>query len=377
MNTNQKSKTDSAQLILESLHGILYYPVKISQLTGSFIFSLEPNAEMSFSWFALPFILVVCKIALGSIFYVLFWLYKEEYVVTFGNWSDVDLFTYTSMASVGFCSDILCSINAILYRNRIIKFHNELVQFTMQVQSESVAKDSQLLDKYLKTFKKSKNTFLGFVTISIIFASFSFLSALSTSLVIGIKLVASRTFIVITVPIVLFFAVLLSIVRNSQYYIISSALTFISFALGAISDQLKWETLFQRNDTFELEKILQHYKRTNCIIKDVNSTFKWILVTGMLTLLFNTLCALFETFAWIPAVGLLITIIVIFPMLPPVITPLYSVCKAAVDIRKEVMKNIYFDIKIVCRFFYTKILFDRQLVVLLLYEILDHSNGLF
>lgn len=375
MNKNQKLKTDSAQLILESLHGILYYPVKVSQLTGSFIFSLEPNAEISFSWFALPFILVVCKIALGSIFYALFWLYKEEYVVTFGNWTDVDLFTYTSMASIGFCSDILCSINAMLYRNRIIKFHNELVQFTLQVQSESVAKDPQSLDKYLKAFKKSKNTILVSVAISIIFACFSFLSALSTSLVIGIKLVASRTFIVITVPIVLFFAVLLSIVRNSQYYIISSALSFISFTLGAINDQLKWETLFQRKDTFELEKILQYYKRTNGIIKDVNSTFKWILVTGMLTLLFNTLCALFEIFAWIPAVGLLITIIVIFPMLPPVITPLYCVCKAAADIRKEVMKNIYFDIKIV--FFYTKILFDRQLVVLLLYEILDHSNGLF
>lgn len=328
---------ENSQLILTSLRQILHFPIKFSQLTGSFVFCLETNAEITFSWFTFPVILLFMKTALGLISITLFWKYKEEYLVILGNWADIDLFTYSLITLVSFGCDILSSFMVLKNKERIQEYHKQLVQFIVDIHAENAVAFPKALQSTLKTFTKAKKRVAAFTLYTICSGCISYCFALFGALVAANALNV-RSFIIGTTPAILLFFVLVNAFRHSQYYVVGGVLSYISFTLKGLNDYCKWSLSPYRRDEKQLLKFLQSFKNSSQMIKQASVILQWTILTGVLSLLVNTLCFLFQLCSWIPFLGFAVSAASLGPELLGSLLVLYYLSSSACSIYKEVIK---------------------------------------
>lgn len=323
-------------LVRISLQNLLYFPVKVSQFCGSFVFSLDANAELSFSWWAYPTLLAFLKITLGIICQALFWANMNEYIPVFGNWADVDLFSYMTITISGFLSDAFCTFMSLKNQHTIKKFHSQLVRFIVDIQVDIGHKLPKLLEGNFYHFESYRKNLRAFVLIATIFAFVSYTCATANAVFVAVKYLHSRLLILVTVPLILFYVIGMNIMRHGQYYVLGGILACVSIAMKALHDQCRWElTPFTPNDT-ALENILKNLKILKNIIRDVNVTFQWMLLTSILTLLINILCFFFQIFTWISSVGVVTALVGIGPALISNIMALYYLCEVASTINRQV-----------------------------------------
>lgn len=316
-----------------SLRKLLSFPVKASQLTGSFIFSLDANAELSFSWLSYPIFIAGFKVILGVTAILIFYDHKEEYMVLFGNWTDTDLFTNLMMTMISFISDIFSTVMSYRNRNLIKKFHNQLLEFLEKIYGEIEKDYPSVCAENLRQLDRNRKCIKVCVILTIFVGSISFLGAITEILVVGFTIVHSKLISLVCAPLVMLFAIGLTIFRQTHYYIVAGVLSCISLALNLLNDQCKLNSSAGNpNKEAKLIQFLCDFKKVTDIIKDLNVTFQWMLITGVLTLFINSLGSIFQCFEWYSTIGSVTAVLSFGPQILSYTMALYFLCHIASDI---------------------------------------------
>ncbi len=123
---------------------------------------------------------------------------------------------------------------------------------------------------------------------------------------------------------------------KAKILVISGILSYIWFGLAALNDHFsKLIHDGTLEDEVKANNCLDHFKRISDLIKEINSTFQWILINGMLTLLITVLCYFFQFCSWYIEFGLTV-IIGLAPGLISCTVTLHCLCEAASDIETGV-----------------------------------------
>ncbi|CAL8118068.1 unnamed protein product [Orchesella dallaii] len=334
MDSSHNSTLDSKnyeKLIRSSLRKVLSFPVSVSQPIGAFIFSLDSNAELTFSWFSWPILFFFLKLAYGVFSFTLFFHNQTYYLAMFGDWGDVDRFTNFMTFAVSEFSCVFSVFMIIKGRNSIQSFHNGIVQFIVDVLVEN--ENENVIKEHLNIFEKSRKQIATPVYIIIAISCVTYFTFLSSSMFSIIKLVKADLFIVATVPFLMLSMTFLSIMRFINYLILDATIAFIWIGLRAWRSQCENITT-GCHETEKMLKILRNYKRIAELIKDFNSVYQWWLLSGMLTMLANVLCYFFQLGSWIGVAGFA----VLFVLAPGFVAcglSLYYFCLAASNVNEE------------------------------------------
>lgn len=329
------------ELIRHSLYKVLKIPVRASQLTGSFIFNLNSNAELSFSYFGWPFINSILQLLLCVIAFTIFLLHKSEYLFVFGNWNTTDLISNSLLIMLPFSIDIFTSIITYKGRNSFISFHNQ--QFVPSIAGilADYSSSADLMTR-LKTVT-SKQMWLSYkVYVLVVFSLLGYLAGLGTSLMAAkslLKTTPNSYWVSVFIPFILIFMIARTTMCKAQFLVVSGNLSYIWVGLAALKDHLN--RLIDEGtleDEGRVIKCLNNLKRINDLIKEFNTLMQWILINGILTLSIAVLCYLFQFCSWYVEFGAVV-IGGLAPGLISCLVTLHCLCEAASEIEIEVHKQ--------------------------------------
>ncbi|CAL8118070.1 unnamed protein product [Orchesella dallaii] len=326
------------KLIRSSLLKLLSLPVKISQAIGAFIFSLEPNAELTFSWYSWPMTFFALKLAYGLYATMLFIHHESYYIAIFGGWGwgDVDRKTNFLALKISEFSSIFNVIMTIKERHRIQAFHRSIVQFIVDVLIEH--EHENVIKEHLRMFAKTRKQIATTVSIIIALSCVTYLIFLSSFLFSVIKVLNADIYIVAALPVILFYVGFLSSIRFIHILILDATISFIWFGLRAWRSQcenvMKDLKLGHHETKEKMSKILCNYNRIVELIKEFNSGYQWWLLSGMLTMLAYVLCYLFQFGSWFGIAGIVVFVVLIPGFLACGLS-LYYFCLAASNVNEE------------------------------------------
>ncbi|CAL8118066.1 unnamed protein product [Orchesella dallaii] len=330
--------------IRSSLQKILKVPIKISQLTGTFVFNLKSNAEISFSWSSWPLYFFLIKLFGCTI--NLIWFSQNWHVFSelFGGWGDTDMFSNLIIIVVSQLSDTFCALITLKNRVHIIDIHNRLVQFIVDIMLESQSDSSlssgseELIQEHLEMFEKTRKQLSIPTWIVVIISCMAYCISVVTTIRGAIFALHLEPHLVAALPIFMFSLSFWNMIRLTNYFVLAGILSYIRFGLVVWRRRCQYETVEKAKEIvvedWKVLGILQNYKKINGLINELNVIFQWPLLAGMLTQLLSVLCFLYQLCSWLGRVNVA-AIVSLAPGLIAHGLSFYNFCKAASDINEE------------------------------------------
>lgn len=312
-----------------SLRKLLLITISISQITGSFPFSFDSDAELSFRWFSWPSISHFIKLV-GLLFcWGLMLIFRDEYLATLGGWAELDIIASFLISIVGYVADVLTGIMALKNYPHIVKFYSHLVNFGIDMQKEASQMGPQ---KEVEQEMERRRRWLEVkVKVTVFFSVMNFTILSSIGLFLG-NLLGSESWILATIPLVAFCIAPINLLRKIPIFLVIGVLTWIWGGLRIVRNQFR--NLATTGNPQKLGKVLDNWKRANDLIEEYNIRFQWALLFGIFSLLVSILCTFYELCSWIMVVGPITTIVT----LPGTISntlALRSLCAIASDVNHE------------------------------------------
>lgn len=311
------------------MRNVLYPPVIVSQLTGTFPFSLSPNADISFCWFGWPFLVAVGKLTFTLLAFLLFISNSEEYTSLFGGWGGIDLATSMMVVITGFIADLFIFLMTIKDHREIQNIQSNFASFVVNLLSE--AESDIYLHNHLEILKKRGTWLKTRVKIVVILTIMNYIITASTGIFYGIYL-NKPIWITLSSSLVAYCMQGVNIIRQVQVLVLSGFLLWIWFGLRILRFQLLGQ-LGSGSDR-DLERVLHKWKSIIDLIEEFNVKFQWQLACGTFVSLISVLTSFYQFGSWLVAVGLMSTV----GTLPAILSSIFVVCsvtRVASDIQSE------------------------------------------
>lgn len=316
-------------LVRARLRNVLHFPMRVAQITGSFPFLFGRNCEISFRFLSKPAVMHIirslCSLAIGSFYY----MYKNEYVGLFMEYSKVDRVTSDLITSVGIISDLFTTIMTISARDHFIIFHNQLITFILDIMGKKPTDAGQV--RFLEMLETRGNWVKRGVVMTVCFAAAGYIGILWQGISVGLTL-QKVDWLLATLPLVGYYMIPANILRIVHVLVIVGILSYLWFGMRLLRHHLLLRTSDQ--NCLDLVDTLRQWKRMNEMIEEFNVTFQWPLVSITSFLVIFVLCVFYDMFSWLGATGLM-SAMATLPGIMASLVPFLSLCAAAASINSE------------------------------------------
>lgn len=318
--TAEKNSVEVA--LRASLAKIIRLPTQVSQTAGTFPFSLEDNGNLRFSWLGKPSILHFAKFTSCIFAGILVYSHYHQYIETFG-WTDLDVLVISLMWGIAYIADLFTSTMTLRDREMIQKVHDKVVQFAVDMITYGARSE---VEAHLKTIEE-RRCLLRVITIFLIFNSVTaYLSVTISSILFGSLVTPQPLWLLVSLPFVAVCLVPLYILRMGQVLLWTGTLSYVWIGMKALRAQSQ--------NSLNLVKFLQNWKRANNLVEEINVTFQWLISSATFTLLVTTFCTFYQVSNWLFVVGPLSLSTTVPGMICSVIA-ISVLCTVASEIKKE------------------------------------------
>lgn len=311
------------------LRKILYPPVIVSQITGTFPFSLASNADICFTWYDWPVFATFAKLVYFLLGFFLFIINQDDYTSILGGWSGIDLATTLLVVSTGYAADLFICLTVINDPLAIQSSHNDLVNLVVNILSETGT--SSILHSQLETLKKKECWMKRRVTVVVILSLVNYTLGIFTGIFFGISF-GKPLWLTASVVLVTYSVSGGTIIREVQVLVVAGGILWIWFGMRVLRCRLLEQV--SAGNSRDLERLLQQWKRMNDMIEEFNMKFQWMLTCTIFVLLISILAAFYQFGSWMVFAGFFST----FATLPGIVVGVTVVCSvtaAATDVNSE------------------------------------------
>lgn len=311
-----------------SLRKLIHLPVLVSQITGTFPLKFGLEADLDFSWLSWPSIIHLVKLVATCIGGLTFYVFRKEFGILFGGWSQTDMITSFLVGLVGNTSDIFTGVMMLMERDHILKFHSDVIEFAVDMVKTSSSSERKEQNEWLNGRRKWLERR---VMILVFLAAAGYLGILFSAYLLGI-IFEKPGWILMMLPLISYIALPLNVLRKVQVFILIGVLIHIWVGLRILRHLIHHQTI--GGNPRDMDKVLRQWKRANDLVEKFNVILQWPLVCGTLTLLISILATFYNFCSWAVITGPMSAMATVPGMAGSFLT-LFSICAVASQVNQE------------------------------------------